>query len=510
MQVAVFQCACGFVSPLIFLGTTMAESELNSSEQKAEEEKAEEQKLNLDVNIDERSACERHITVTIARDDIDRFMNKEFEELKPVAQVPGFRPGRAPMSVVKSRFRKDVAERVKSALLMESISQVNETKDLAPISDPMFDYVALEIPEAGDFVFEYDIEVRPEFEVPNWKGMKLQKPVREFTDGDVDDAATAFRSRFGKLEETENGAVSGDYIATKLYIRYNDEIINSSENETIRLRSQLLFSDATIDNFDVQMTGVKAGETRTLKFTLSEEAPNVLLRGKEVEAVFEVGKVYTLNLPELNDEWLSQYGFKDEQQFRDFLRTNLDSQMHYQQEQSARETITDQLLESANWELPPALLERQAERELYRSMLELQRNGFPIEKIQEHLNILRQNSLETTKKALKEHFILERIAESENIDADEADYDEEIQEIAVHTQEPARRIRARLEKQNRMDVLRNQIIERKVVKLILDNAEFEETTFEPYPAEMASVPFPAGGNGTAEETEETEAESEEK
>lgn len=470
---------------------------------------AEEQKLNLDVNVDVRSACERHITVTVSRDDVDRFMNKEFAELKPVAQIPGFRPGRAPMNIVKSRFRKDVAERVKSAILMESISQVNDTENLAPISDPMFDYVSLEIPQTGDFVFEYDIEVRPEFEIPEWKGMRLEKPVRDFSDADLETSSVAFRSRMGKLDETEDSAVSGDYIATKLFIRCNDEIINSSEHEVIRLRPSLLFSDATIEKFDEQMDGVKAGETRTIKFTLSDSAPNVLLRGKEVEAVFEVQKVYKLNIPEVNKEFLDRFNFETENAYMDFLRLQLESQMAYQQQQVAREKITSLLLESADWDLPPVLLERQAERELYRMMLELQRSGFPLEKIQEHLNILRQNSIESTKKLLKEHFILERIAENENIDADEADYDEEIQEIAAKTQESARKIRARLEKQNRMDILRNQIIERKVIDLIMKNAQFEETTFEPYPEEMATIEFPAGGDGKAEEAVASDENAEE-
>lgn len=479
------------------MGNVMADSEMNTSEQK----------LNLEIKVDARSACERHVTVTIARADVDRFMDKEFAELKPVAQIPGFRAGRAPLSIVKSRFRKEVGERVKSALLMESISQVNDSENLAPISDPMFDYVSLEIPQAGDFVFEYDIEVRPEFELPEWKGMKLEKPVREFSDADLDTASRYFRSRVGKLDESQDEAAPGDYIAAKLFIRYNDEIINSSEHEVIHLRPSLLFSDATIEKFDEQMTGVKAGETRTLKFTLSDSAPNVLLRGKEVEAVFEIKNVYKLNLPELNEEFLGRFGFADEAAYRDFLKMNLESQMTYQQQQVARENITAMLLESADWELPPALLERQSERELYRMMLELQRSGFSVEQIQAHLNILRQNSVETTKKLLKEHFILERIAENENIEADEADYDAEIQEIAVKTQESARKIRARLEKQNRMDILRNQIIERKVIDLIMANAQFEETTFEPYPEEMATVEFPAGGDGKAEEeTEEAKAE----
>ncbi|MBQ6106855.1 MAG: trigger factor, partial [Thermoguttaceae bacterium] len=477
----------------------MAESELNTSE---------EQKLNLTINVDERSACERHITVTVAREDIDRIMNKEFDELKPVAAIPGFRPGHAPMSVVRSRFRKEIAERAKSAILMEAISQVNDEKNLAPISDPLFDYVSLEIPEKGDFVFEYDLEVRPEFELPNWKGIKIEKPVREFTDADIDAASVSFRARQGKLEESQEGAASGDYITTKLFIRYNDEIINSSEHETIRLRPSLLFSDATIENFDTQMEGVKAGETRTIKFNLSESAPNVLLRGKEVEAVFEVTSVSKLVLPEVNKEFLDGFGFASEEEFRSFLKANLESQMVYQQEQMAREIITEQLLETADWELPPALLERQAERELYRTMYELQRGGFSVEMIQEHLNILRQNSVESTKKALKEHFILERIAESENIDAEEEDYDIEIQTIARQMNESPRKLRARIEKQNQMDILRNQIIERKVIARILENAAFEETTFEPYPEEMANVAFPAGGTGKKEEEAAEDASAE--
>ncbi|MBO5436607.1 MAG: trigger factor [Thermoguttaceae bacterium] len=470
----------------------------------ADEMLSSEQKLNLDIKVDARSACERHITITIARADIDRFMDREFAHLKPVAQLPGFRPGRAPMGIVKARFYKDVADRVKNALLMESISQVNDSENLAPISDPMFDYLALELPKTGDFTFEYDIEVRPEFELPEWKGMKLEKPVRDFTDADIEAASVSFRSRMGKLDESEEGAAAGDYIATKLFIRYNDEIINSSEHEVIRLRPSLLFSDATIEKFDEQMDGVKAGETRTLKFTLSESAPNVLLRGKEVDAVFEVQKVYKLNIPAVDEEFLNRMGMENKEAYDAFLKVNLESQMVYQQQQVAREKITALLLESADWDLPPVLLERQAERELYRTMLELQRSGFPLEKIQEHLNILRQNSLESTKKLLKEHFILERIAENENIEAEEADYDEEIQEIAARTQDSARRVRARLEKQNRMDILRNQIIERKVIELILNSAEFEETTFEPYPEEMATVEFPAGGTGKAEEAEEAE------
>ena len=109
--------------------------------------------------------------------------------------------------------------------------------------------------------------------------------------------------------------------------------------------------------------------------------------------------------------------------------------------------------------------------------MELQRSGFSEEEIRAHENVLRQNSRASTARALKEHFILERIAEDQQIDADEKDYDAEIAAIAKQTNESPRRVRARLEKRGSMDVLRNQIIERKVVDLILANAVFKEVPY---------------------------------
>ena len=133
---------------------------------------------------------------------------------------------------------------------------------------------------------------------------------------------------------------------------------------------------------------------------------------------------------------------------------------------------------AANWELPPGLLQRQARRELQRAALELQRSGFSDDEIRSHENALRQNSMASTARALKEHFILERIAEEEEIDANEQDYDDEIRLIASQTKDSPRRVRARLEKSGSMDVLRNQIIERKVIKRILAHATFKEVPYK--------------------------------
>ncbi len=117
----------------------------------------------------------------------------------PTAQVPGFRPGRAPRKLVETRFRKDVTGKVKTLLLSDSLAQIHEEQKLAAISEPDLDLEAVEMPPEGPLCFEFNLEVRPEFALPKWKGLKIEKPVREITDADVDQALHNVLANRGRL-----------------------------------------------------------------------------------------------------------------------------------------------------------------------------------------------------------------------------------------------------------------------------------------------------------------------
>jgi len=341
-------------------------------EQEAEEKEPE--RLDLDVDIDERSTCERHITVTIPRDDIERFFDKEFSELVPKAEVPGFRPGHAPRRLIEKRFRRDVGERVKSELLVASLEQINEEHGLSAISEPDIDLEAIEVPDDGPLTFEFDLEVRPQFDVPQWKGLTIEKPVREITQEDVDRALENLLAERGRLVPHEGPAEPGDYITTNLTFKHGEQVLSSAEEEVIRLRPVLSFRDGKIEGFDRLMAGVRAGETRTGEAKLSLDAPNADLRGQTVTAVFEVLEVKKLELPELDEDLLDELGgFELEADLRDAIKDQLQRQLDYEQHQRAREQITAALTVSANWDLPPEMLRRQAQRELDRAVLELRR-----------------------------------------------------------------------------------------------------------------------------------------
>ena len=156
--------------------------------------------------------------------------------------------------------------------------------------------------------FEFDLEVRPEFEMPAWKGLTIERPVREHTDEDVEKALENALGRHGQLVPHDGPAEPGDYITTNLTFMHNDQVLSRAEEEVIRIRPVLTFRDGKIEKFDELMVGVCAGETREHDAQLTDNAPNVALRGMQVKAVFEVNEVKRLELPELTPEFLASIG----------------------------------------------------------------------------------------------------------------------------------------------------------------------------------------------------------
>jgi trigger factor len=471
------------------------------------------ERLELDVQVSSPSACERHVTVTIARTDIDRYFDDAFGEMMPTATVPGFRIGRAPRKVVENRFRDEVSDQVKSALLLDSLEQISQDQRFTAISEPDFDLEAVEVPKDGPMTFEFTIEVRPEFDLPKWRGLSLKRPVREFTDADIDEQLEQMLARYGQLAPHEGPAGEGDYVSVNITTSTDGHQIAREPEAVVRVRPTLSFRDARLEGFTKLMKGAKEGDRRTAEATLSKDAPNAELRGKKVTLDFEVLGVKKLKLPELTEDFLQEIGgFATEEELRNAIRMNLQRQLDYQQQKIARTQISALLTKSADWELPQGLLERQSARELERAVMELRRSGFSEAEIRARENQLRQNNKAGTATALKEHFILERIAEEEKIDVDDGDYDKEIFLIAAQSGESPRRVRAQLEKRGLMDVLRNQIIERKVLELVQSQAKFKDEPYEPQKNDTEAIAIAAGGGagGAIPVITEAKEETEEK
>jgi trigger factor len=435
----------------------------------------EKQKLKQTVEIQDIGPCKKHIMVSIDRDDIDRLMNMKFKELMPDANVAGFRPGKAPRRLVVKRFEKDVAEQVKGELLLASMEQLAEDHEIAPLSQPNFDPFKVEIPKDGPLVYEFEVEVRPEFDLPNYKGLNIKRPVHTFSEAEVAEEERRILTPYAQIvPKPEGKAQIGDVITADGESKDGDRVLGTFQELTIRVEKRLAFKDGVAEKFGDEITGASAGDKRTVHITMSAASADVTLHGKVVQAVLQIKEVKKLRMPELTHDFLHHFGVHTEEQFRELILAMLNRRLEYLQRQSARRQIMEAIAVTANWELPQDLLLRQARRAMHRRIMEMRAEGLNEQEITGRIRMLQQDILAGTVISLKEHFVLQKIAETEKIDIDEDDIDDEIQRLADRQRESPRRIRAQLEKEDMMEALAAELIENKTLDVILESAIYED------------------------------------
>lgn len=487
------------------------ETATEPSEQPAEEKGDGEEKkkrLNLAVELQEVGPCRKRIKVSIPQEDITDHFNEQFTELVENAEVPGFRPGHAPRRLIEKKYRKEVAEQVKRKLLMESLEQLDEEQKLHVIAEPQIDFATIEVPESGPMIYEFEVEVSPDFELPNYKGVRVKRPVKEFGEADVNKQLERFLESYAQLVPKTGAAEAGDFLVTDIVFSDGEQEISRTTELSLRIQPVLRFRDGTIEGFANAMVGVRADDVRRLDVVISDEAPNASLRGRKIQAEFVVKDLKRLRLPELNAEFLQQIGYDSEVQLRDALYSVLRRRLEYEQRRVARQQLMAQLLQSVRIDLPQDLVKRQVQSTLRRRVLELQNAGLSDDEIRRRQVELHQQSITVTQQSLREHFVLAKIAEAEELKVTPQDVDNQIELMAIQSEESPRRVRARLEKQGLLESLEIQILEQLAVDRALEYAQYEDVPLEERPEEAAeAVDQAATASDETEESEPAETES---
>lgn len=445
-------------------------------------------RLDLKVDVRDIGPCKKHISVVVPAADIADLRSETVADLGREAVIPGFRAGRVPQGLLVKRFRKEIADQLKQKLLLQSLEQVSEDHDLDPINEPDLDVENLEVPESGDFEYEFEIEVRPVFELPEYNGITIRRPVREVAESDVTSARERFLAQFGQVTPHEGAAEAGDYVVANLKFTHNDNVIREFEEVSMRLRPTLRFWDAEIAGFDQLLIGSKEGDVRETEVSISREAADVEMRDEKVQVQISVLDVKRLQLPELDEATMDRIGVKSVEELDEYLKSSLERQVSHQQRQKTREQVLDKITESATWDLPEGLVRKHVDNALRREILEMQQAGFTRQQIQARESQIRQQSLSTTQQALKQHFVLDKIATKEEIECTDDDIATEIYYMAYQQGESPRKLRARLVKSGMIENLEAQIRERKAVDFLLSKASFEDEPMDdPFGDDVESV-----------------------
>ena len=434
-------------------------------------------RLELKTEIKDVGPCKKHVRVIVAKDAVAGVMNEAVKEYTTKAEIPGFRTGKVPSSLIKKRFKKEISDQVKQRVLMVSLEQIAEDSKIDPINQPNLDMETVNLPDDADFEYEFEVEVRPTFELPAYKGMKINRPVREITEQDIDDYQTNFVEQYGIQEPVDAPVAAGDFVNVDIVLSRNGAEYNRISDQIIRVLPLLKFQDGELAGFDKLLIGAPADESRSAKIKVSMESPVIEMRGESLDVAFTVLDVKRMSQQTVDEAFCTRVGFASVDAFRSAIRRTLERQVKYEQRQTCRKQITDKIIESANWELPEDMVAKQVENALRREVLEMEQAGFTTQQIMSRENDLRQRSLSMTRRNLKEHFVLDRIATDENIEVSELEIEQEISAMSFQRGESPRRVRARLMKSGVIENLFAQIRERKAVDLILDSAEFHDTPF---------------------------------
>ncbi|MDB4680228.1 MAG: trigger factor [Planctomycetaceae bacterium] len=434
--------------------------------------------MSLDVTIDQSGPCRKHVKVIVPRKDIDHHFEQTTEKFRGEADVPGFRPGMVPTQLIQKRFRKELGDQVKQDILLESLEQISEKHDLDPIDQPDLDLETLDLPEDGDFSFEFDVEVRPEFDLPDYSGLKLDRPSKEIDDAEIEKSLERYLSQYASFEDRDGAAEADDYVGLKLTAEHGGKTTREIDEFYIRVKPTLRFEDAELEGFDKIIVGTAKGDKVSTSATISNESANIEMRGEEITLNLEVLEVKMMKLPELDSDFLERIEMESADDLREAIKDSLDRQLKHEQRQSARKQVLEQITASADWDLPEKLVLNQTDNALRREMLEMQQAGYTTQQVRSRENEMRQKAVSETRQALKEHFVLDKIAEAEEIEVTPSDIESEIFMMAMQSGENPRRVRARLQKSGMIDNLEAQIRERKAVDIVLDQAEFKDVPTE--------------------------------
>ena len=284
--------------------------------------------------------------------DIDDRLDEKFSELvtrRP--RSPGFRPGKAPRKTRRTPLpERGRATRSSGEVLLASLEQLAEEHDVAPLAPPDLDPAQIDIPKEGPLIYEFEVEVRPQFDLPNYKGLKLKRPVQTFSDSDVAREERRLLEPYGQLvpkEGKDPKAEIDDFINCDIKTEFAGQVLNESKEVRIRLDPRLAFKDGVAEDFGKQMAGAKAGDHRTVDIKLSDAVADPALRGQTVKATFAVKDVKTVRMPELTPDLLDQFGVSTEEQLDELLRVVLQRRLEYHQRQSAREQVINLVAEKA-------------------------------------------------------------------------------------------------------------------------------------------------------------------
>ena len=428
------------------------------------------------VTIEDVGPCKKKVCVEIPEEAVRSATDEQYENLRKEAIVPGFRRGRAPRRLLEKRFGKETNEQIKLKLLADASDSAIKDNEVDVLRDPDVDFENIELPEAGPLKFDFEVEVRPEFDLPELEGIAVEKTKLEVTDEQVNREIEQLRRWSGIWAPREGGAVElEDQVIADVVLKAEDvEEEQKLDNVEIYVRQNGFVGAVPVEKLDEVLTGAKAGETRETSVDVPKTYFREEYRGKKVDVKITVKDIKCLKPAAVDEGFFKRLGVEDE----DELREKVHDMLHGRLETQARTEMTEQihkyLVDKTDFDLPLDVVADYSTTLLQRQYSNLLMRGLSREQIEEQIKQLQASSAQRAKEQLKTFFIMDKVAAKLEIDVTEEEINGHIAQLAVQRGQRPERMREDMVRDGSLAQFRLQVRENKCIAKLLESAKITE------------------------------------
>ena len=415
------------------------------------------------------ASCRRELELEIPAEEVSKKMESVAKEFARLATIPGFRKGKAPVSLIRRRFAEDIKGEVLQTLVPEHVEKALAEQKLSPVTQPKVD--KLDFNEGQPVKFRAVFEVMPEFELGSYKGLELEMPTMDITDQDVTKALEEMRERAAAFAPVEGRAIQdGDFAQVKL--------VGTPEGGGDPLQADSVLchigAEETMEPFNTNLKGANVGEHKSFDVEYPADYPDPKLAGKKFHYAVEVLGIKTKRLPELNDDFAKDVSdAKTLDELKSKVREGLEHQRDHKRKELLHERVLAQLVKQHDFPVPESLVEHQMDVRLERVVRSLAAQGVDPRAVNVDWVTLRRRQEDRARDDVKAELIIDRIATAENIDVSEEDLTRELEHAAGHGNESAEALRARLTKQGTLDRMKAKLRSDKTLEWLEQNAKIK-------------------------------------
>ena len=422
------------------------------------------------VSIETTSGLERRLTVGVPADRVDTAVDKRLQEAARNVRLPGFRPGKVPMRVMKQRFGAGVRQEVLGEVISQSFQEAVISENLRPAGQPSIE--ARKMDAGQDVEYTATFEVFPAVEVKSLEDLAIEKPVAEVSDADIDDIVEVFRKQQGQLVAVERACKEGDTVVIDFEGFRDGEVFEGGSAEGTSLE---LGSGRMIPGFEDGLIGASAGEEKVLKLTFPEDYQKEDLAGADVEFKVSVSEVQELELAAVDEALFSQYGLEDgtEEDFRAEVKRNMERELRNAVEASVKAQVMDAIAAAhQELELPASLIAQEVNA--MRQQMFQQFGGAAPQDMDLASILPHEMFAEQAERRVKLGLVLAEMISQFELTAEPAKVREAIEDIASTYQDPEEVINWYYSENEQLAGVESRVLEDAVIDKLLSEAAIAE------------------------------------